>query len=424
MVSKHLRRESPLFLTIHCSLKCPVSAHWGCLAKTQRDEILKAARERDKVKSTRIGSDDEEPTTTNGNTNRTTLEMEQTTEFVCGSCLKGGVCMSCQEVVLESGIPTKVAPEQQRPVDEVPSSEDAVQTLLLDDTSARPSLLLGAQLSVEPSDELLFRCITCKRLAHYEHLPVPSGMDTPSEESVAVELAEHYQNTERWRCADCVSYVYSVEHIIAWRPYPKNAVESTDEPANYKSALPREYLVKWADRSFRRVQWVPHMWLLATHPSRLKNFITGGTKLNLVDPRNATTQDGADAVMFEPGQEPSRDSSVGPDSRVFSPLVPNPDAEQWIPPAWKTVDRVLDVLFWAKRSKKNKQKRIERQSERDAEREAVYEHGEMPSADLTETVEEYERRTKRDLDEDRIDHVAWVFFKWQDLGYEDGKISR
>ncbi len=29
------------------SLRCPVGAHWGCLAASQRDEVLKAAKQRD-----------------------------------------------------------------------------------------------------------------------------------------------------------------------------------------------------------------------------------------------------------------------------------------------------------------------------------------------------------------------------------------
>ena len=57
----------------------------------------------------------------------------------------------------------------------------------------------------------------------------------------------------------------------------------------------------------------------------------------------------------------------------------------------------------------------------DRERNAAFHDGEQPSAELTETVDDWERRNKRELTEDDIDVVVWGFFKWQDLGYDDGK---
>jgi len=64
------------------SLKCPVSAHWKCLASTQRDEVLRAVRERDQK--------DWEASRGTGDSfviapkKRSELGIEQTTEFICG----------------------------------------------------------------------------------------------------------------------------------------------------------------------------------------------------------------------------------------------------------------------------------------------------------------------------------------------------
>lgn len=426
MVSKSLSYISPI-LIVKPSLKCPVAAHWGCLAKMQRDEILRAARDRVR---TQLQSGE---SSNGGLLNRTALSPDQTTEFLCSSCMRGGVCMMCTEVVLEPGDPTKDTPD---PLQLETSTDGVIMTVEPNNPSVTPDHSVRADDLHEPSDELLFRCITCKRLAHYEHLPIPPDMDPPSEDRKAVELAEYYQTTQHWRCVDCISYVYSVEHIIAWRPWPSHAVEPSHpdgEPMNYKAALPREYLVKWADRSYRRTQWVPHMWLLVMHPSKLKNFVASGSKITLIDPGLVAAQDPTDADAFDFGQDASRDSSATPDTKIMSPLTPNPDAERQIPPAWKTVDRVLDVLFWADESKKVKQKRktvsrgnmqdSEKNAELEAERLATYEHGEMPSANYTETVDEYESRTGDTIDESQVDRVAWAFFKWKDLGYEDGKGS-
>jgi chromodomain-helicase-DNA-binding protein 4 len=125
--------------------------------------------------------------------------------------------------------------------------------VMSDNTSVAPLPSISKRGSPE---QLLFRCFTCKRLAHYAHLPNPF-----SEDASPVELAQYYQENE-WDCGDCLSFVFAVDKILAWRPYPSNAIEAPrpdDEPPNIKSQLPREYLVKWVGRSYRRVQWVPHL---------------------------------------------------------------------------------------------------------------------------------------------------------------------
>ena len=129
--------------------------------------------------------------------------------------------------------------------------------------------------NIEPSSELLFRCFTCKRLSHYAELP-PKIED----DDEVVEIAASYQ--KNWLCMDCSSYIYSLDKILAWRPYPATVVEEDPGRADYKSHLPREYLVKWEERGYRRTTWVPHMWLLSTSPGKLKNFVAGGSKVELL----------------------------------------------------------------------------------------------------------------------------------------------
>lgn len=64
------------------SLKCPVSAHWKCLAGTQRDEVLKAVRAKDQEEWEK--RDSNEGSSGMQLTRRTQLEVDQTTEFICG----------------------------------------------------------------------------------------------------------------------------------------------------------------------------------------------------------------------------------------------------------------------------------------------------------------------------------------------------
>ena len=343
------------------SLKCPVSAHWKCLASTQRDEVLRAVRERDRQNwEASRGTEDSSMMAPK---KRSELSIEQTTEFICGSvqgtefisnlliyifyylgaCVRGGICMGCMDTALEPDPSRFKMDETTNPNQHLKNADDMV---MKDATTREPVIHSLAR-------ELLFRCFTCKRLAHYSHLPTPPSLDNPT----IPEVAEHYQQSKSWLCADCSSYKYGLDKILAWRPYPLDALEhglATAAVSNYKTPLPREYLVKWTGRSYRRVEWVPHMWLVSTNQAKLKNFIFGGPKVELLkkpaEPEPADMMEVDEVVLVNPLEQKS-------DSRASSLLAGSvlgalPDAEQRIPPAWKTVDRVLDVLLWRPTPKK------------------------------------------------------------------------
>lgn len=443
-------------------------AHWGCLAKTQRDEIVKAIYQRDKAKwevakekhennaeaSEGEVSDPPEPK------KRAGLATNETTEFICGSCMKGGVCMACRETAIEpGGVLVPIGGKKSSPKSSsAPADGDVI---MADRISEGEKPAQPPKSDDNESEELLFRCMTCKRLAHYAHLPL-SRYANPDSEYTADERAEWYQSQNQWQCADCVSFTYSVEHILAWRPFPEKAVEPRLVPGtlpDYKAALPREYLVKWVDRSYKRLQWVPHMWLLATYPSKLKNFLVNGSRVPLLP--EPIAEDAVDSISLDTGGP----AFAGDDDEIFEEidgsankddedtsllLMPLPDAERMIPLGWKTTDRVLDILLWNTKSVVNKKpvgkgKKSARhvvtsdgEDEVDEasgnfedlldddtswERKLAYEEGEQPGARATETIASFEKRKGRKLREGDISLVAWGFFKWIGLGYEDGKSS-
>ncbi|KAF9244536.1 hypothetical protein BU15DRAFT_42035 [Melanogaster broomeanus] len=387
-------------------LKCPVVAHWRCLAKTQRDDITRAARARDKDKwKVRHGEAAEGNEPSPGELpDRKELTFDQTTEFICGACMRGGICMGCLDVALEA---------------------DSSTTSKEQDTSSKPPR------------ELLYRCFSCKRLAHYEHLPKPDNdvwEDT--------DLADYYQTETGWRCADCASYVYSLDKILAWRPFPPTATEhQSSDPPEPKSPLPREYLVKWVDRSYRRTQWVPHMWLVSTNFSKLKNFLTTGTKVPLLEEPvsdekamdvDNTPDTSEQPIAFEPIVDATPEIDVPTKLKNLS-LGPLQDAERRIPAAWKTVDRILDVRFWHPPLKSKSKTRGKKKNaivisgdekeevlpELEPQLERAYTDGEQPDESLMEEVEEWSSRTREELTIDHIDQVVWAFFKWEDLGYDE-----
>ena len=381
------------------SLKCPVAMHWKCLNVYERSEIRRAALDRDLEEFEQkfpLNPDGTRPEGVRKPSRREALDSQETTEFICTACLKGGSCIGCGKVALE--------PDPRfRPQDN--GDADGDTTMKEAPPRQEPDI----------SKELFFRCTTCKRLSHYEHLPPPDHSD--GTEWDAVSLAKHY--SQDWLCGDCASFTYKVEKIIAWRPSPAGAAQP-DEP-NYKDPLPREYLIKWKDRSYRRIAWVPHMWILATHALMLRHFTLGsGPKVTLMDrpvleevqdpePTTAVgdTRDSAPPVTFgdviEDAPLPSTDD--GPAEAI-------PDAHLKIPPAWKTVDRVLDLLLW-RRKEDSDDETMERQ------RRVAFESGEQPSDAYVSSLDSWERANKKDLAVEDIRHVAYAFFKWNDLGYED-----
>ncbi|KAJ7900162.1 SNF2 family DNA-dependent ATPase [Mycena olivaceomarginata] len=423
-------------------LKCPVAHHWSCLSRAQQDEILKAAREVDRATwrrtqpTTELEDENGQPKANpNEPGKRPGLDPQETTDFICGPCTKGDVCMGCMETALG---PDVAATSTKTSVEAADTGADSGSTTGKDIEMADATK--SSNLKYDSTMALLFRCILCKRLGHYEHMPTPP--DFPPDSDVA-DIAVHYTNS--WLCADCSSFRFDLDKILAWRPYPANAIElprKSDEPPHYKTPLPREYLVKWVDRSYRRTQWVPHMWLVSTNVTKLKNFLVDGSKVELLDePVDETTADEDSPAQFQVVVE-SRDSSVKPGGAqkavVARPQDSVPDAERRIPPAWKTVDRVLDLLLWRPQKKSSKKGKVAKgkgkarsriESDEDGsvsgedeiskERTAALDDGEEPSSVFTESLEQWEERNKKKFAIEHAEEVAWIFVKWDDLTYDE-----
>ena len=444
-------------LTHRLSLKCPLAAHWRCLAGTQRDEILQtvqardlvalnAARGKDVKDTTHMGVDDSKSKDylTHLPPKRPGLESHQTTEFICSMCSKGGICMGCKSVALE---PESLGPQTSE--GQIPRSgsvtvtggDPAVPKGTTDAFSEQSPAIEGQcdNLAI-PSKELLFRCKLCKRLAHYAHLPSDRLMKDSAKEVDIETTAEYYQRDQDWQCADCVSFVYRAEKILAWRPYPVNAPQPElphGESISPKMHLPREYLVKWQDRSYRRVQWVPHGWLASVRSALLRNFLLHGPKVELLE--HAVREDQVANAVAEGGIGGSNKGSDEPRPKAGASsedvaLLPSFDAERRIPPAWKTIDRVLDVLMWSPReqrpkankkrpTQKEKMASAESSAASDAQREwdEAFGLGEVPSVQNIRTADQWEDDKDDELSVDDIDRVVWAFIKWDDLGYDEGK---
>ena len=368
------------------SLRCPLAYHWNCLSPQSRTDIIRAIRERQAPDAPKWQG----------------LSPYDTTEVVCPHCAKGGICMVCHK-------PASASTDGRRKEQD---SENEMQ---------------GA-IKVKDKGQLLFRCGTCKRAAHYDHLENPF-----TEESTLVEIARAYQEDKGWVCNDCSSFPSTVDKIIAWRPYPLDAKEANPDEPYYRDTLPREYLVKWGGKSYRRTSWVPHLWLLARAQSKLRNFLDGkGPKVQLEHTRIIRSKEGEEGVRHRVYVEDDGDPK--PPKALLN-------AEDYIPEAWLRVDRVLDVRLWTprklparKNGKGGKKGKVISSDDDESEnveviendlvaktqRENAYRLGYEPSEDYLETVDEWVARTNQNFTVESIDQVIWCYFKWEDRDYAEG----
>ena len=111
---------------------------------------------------------------------------------------------------------------------------------------------------VNRTDNVLFRCLSCWRAFHFEHLPSRSDiMDMDAEVDAEQRFREYSRD---WRCKDCLDMPAKVSGIVAWKPIdednydPGVALEDTEEDE-------KAYLVKWDAMSYLHARWMPGAWV-------------------------------------------------------------------------------------------------------------------------------------------------------------------
>lgn len=225
---------------------------------------------------------------------------------------------------------------------------------------------------VEEDDEnLLFRCISCKRPAHWICMPFDKDDDSSSDIEIAQnesaerldthhlqDRAQYYQSD--WKCDDCDRWTAKPDVILAWRPFAfesmdEKQLKNADMPSHRDPHAPVEYYIKWQEQSYRRAEWVPHAFckrysdmkicpgltliaslVAATSNARLRNFLERGSEL-----RDAAAEEAN--VNEDEGQ--GRGTLV--DVSKFG-KAPNPRADEDIPRDWVSIDRVINCTFKSK----------------------------------------------------------------------------
>ncbi|WVF69124.1 hypothetical protein IAT40_003898 [Kwoniella sp. CBS 6097] len=425
---------------------CTNSIHWGCLTPPQKKDVLWVLL-------------DQEGPPLGGAKPRRSVKIDESFEYTCARCTLNPRCFVCHEAGGGAG------------------TENDDNKAKITDEDAKDVVVDGVEkMDVDKTDEEekppMFRCLRCKQCVHYEHLEIPRSLgDSPR----LAEIANHYQSRsgegEAWFCHQCREWIWTVDIIIAWRPSPAEAVESAldeDEKANWKDALPREYLVKWTNRGFRHVTWVPHAWLQITTAAKLRNFLEKGPSLDLVTDETlaARGDEMEQPTIANVTAEEDRSTSKrthprddeGKKEKQWVGIGPGPekDAEGSLPIEWSTVDRVLDIMLLPPSTVKGKGKPVQRRGQRitsasvsvsdsargspapaeegepaagdplnpaeDMRADLGLKDGAQPPKDMMVDIDSWEGRTGRELDENDVDEIAglvtWCFVKWDDLQYD------
>lgn len=131
---------------------------------------------------------------------------------------------------------------------------------------------------INNADTCLFRCSTCRRAFHFEHLPSassdasshdPSHIASDMDSLRAKNIAEY---SIEWKCKDCADAPGRIDTLVAWRPVDRENYIGQRYLDYGEDHI--EYLVKWEKRSHRHCVWMPGSWVWgASHGSMRSAFV-------------------------------------------------------------------------------------------------------------------------------------------------------
>ncbi|KAH7026074.1 uncharacterized protein B0I36DRAFT_414412 [Microdochium trichocladiopsis] len=181
---------------------------------------------------------------------------------LCQECHKEG--KSCRE------FSSKKTPKQEEKLREENGGEDPITEVSSD--------------RLNNPHNVLFRCMTCRRGWHHDHMPsknAANGDDT----KVTATRGE-------WKCADCAGATQRLHVLVAWRPVDQLTYRPGQHHTDY-SEQEIEYLVKWEGRSHFHDKWMPGAWVygVATPAMRKAFYKRDTTALPQMDLKAAVAEE-------------------------------------------------------------------------------------------------------------------------------------
>ncbi|KAK8045151.1 Chromatin remodeling factor m.t1.c1 [Apiospora rasikravindrae] len=149
---------------------------------------------------------------------------------------------------------TKKTPKQEEKLREENEGQDPI-------TPVDPKLLNNAEL-------LLFRCSSCKRGIHFDHLP-PLTKDGEIASDIRADRLEEYAMVD-WKCKDCVDSDNKIHALVAWRPVDESSYIKGQTCFDLTEDA-KEYLVKWDGRSHFHDTWMPGAWVFGVAASAMRS---------------------------------------------------------------------------------------------------------------------------------------------------------
>ncbi|KLJ13812.1 hypothetical protein EMPG_11266 [Blastomyces silverae] len=126
-------------------------------------------------------------------------------------------------------------------------------------------------------DSIMFRCASCERAWHMNHLPPRGENRNPSrslEESDGADDGEQRfrEYSRRFTCEDCANMPGDIETLVAWRPVDLNSF-IPGYTSDMMEEIAKDYLIKWRKKSYFQTSWMPGPWVWAkAAPATRKAF--------------------------------------------------------------------------------------------------------------------------------------------------------
>ncbi|KAH7148662.1 PHD/FYVE-zinc-finger like domain-containing protein [Dactylonectria macrodidyma] len=117
------------------------------------------------------------------------------------------------------------------------------------------------------ADLVLFRCATCRRAWHVEHLPGEGG-DAVGTDLKSERLKDYSID---WQCEDCSTSKHKIHRLVAWRPSTRILTATSPRPSyNDVKEDDKEYLIKWESLSYVHCTWKLGAWVHGVAPSTMR----------------------------------------------------------------------------------------------------------------------------------------------------------
>ncbi|KAI1631728.1 PHD/FYVE-zinc-finger like domain-containing protein [Biscogniauxia mediterranea] len=159
----------------------------------------------------------------------------------------------------------------------------------LDNGGEDPVTKVDSKL-VNNAGNVLFRCTSCRRAYHFEHLPALTSYGDDVKDIKDDRLQEYGLND--WKCKDCSEVQHKVGGLVAWRPVSQDSYQVGQTCLDFGED-DIEYLVKWEGRSHFHDTWMPGAWIhgVAAHAMRTSFAKRDSTQAPKMDSKSAIEEE-------------------------------------------------------------------------------------------------------------------------------------